>query len=236
MYIAPAMSMNASAQKRSEGREAYPAPSTGPGEESLVRCDWLGGVDIDPSASMIAGRRSFVTVLFTDIVDSTRHALEMGDHQWLALQEDHGRMSAAAVDRFRGQVLRSTGDGMLATFTSAIAGALCAARIVESSPSFGIHLRAGIHAGECEGRGRRMGGLVFHIGARIVDLAGPDQILVSQTIPDLTVGSGLEFQPYGRHVLKGLRQEWTVYELRSREADLRKQDQTPGGSGGSLPA
>lgn len=217
--------MSASAEKPVGGREEPGSPvdvdprpdETGPRAED----ERLDGSDVPPRASLVAARRSFVTVLFTDIVDSTRRAAEMGDHRWLELQAAHEAMATQALERFHGRVLRTTGDGLVATFGNAVSGVLCAARMVERSRQYGIALRAGLHAGECERHGRSMGGLVFHIGARIVELAGAEEILVSQTIPDLVVGSGLKFEPHGRHVLKGLDGKWTVYELRSREADVR---------------
>lgn len=213
--------MSASTGKPIGGRQwgRVPAPATD--RSTIVRCDWLNGVEVDPRASLVAARRSFVSVLFTDIVDSTRHALEMGDHRWLELLEAYEAMVTRAVERFRGYVVRTTGDGTVATFVSAVSAALCAARIAEHSESFGIEVRVGLHAGECERRGRTLGGLVFHIGARVAGLAGAGQILASRTIVDLLVGSGLEFEPFGRHVLKGLAGEWSVFELRSREADIR---------------
>jgi len=220
--------MNVSADKPMGGR--------GPGEttrlrDAAARTDApSGGADQTEGEgggatrhpSVMAAERSFVTVLFTDIVDSTSRALELGDHQWLDLMAAHEAMSRAAVDRFGGRIVRMTGDGMLATFTHVMGGVLCAASIVEQSAEFGIQVRAGLHAGECERRGSRDGGLVFHIGARIAALAGAEEILVSQTVWDLVLGSGLEFEAHGRHALKGLDGKWTVYALRSREADVAR--------------
>jgi class 3 adenylate cyclase len=168
-------------------------------------------------ASVRAARRAFVTVLFTDVVDSTRRAAEMGDRRWLDLQGAHEAMSVAAVRRFRGRVLRTMGDGLLATFGTPLAAALCAARVSEASSRFGIDIRAGLHAGECERRGRRLGGLVFHVGARIAALAGPGQVLMSRTTVALLDGADLECRPYGHRELKGLAGRWDVWELRSRE-------------------
>lgn len=171
----------------------------------------------DARASVRAARRTFVTVLFTDVVDSTRRAAEMGDRRWLDLQAAHEEMSVAAVRRFRGRVLRTMGDGLLATFGTPLAAAFCAARVSEASSRFGIEIRAGLHAGECERRGGRLGGLVFHVGARIAALAGPGQVLLSQTTVALLDGADLECRPYGRRELKGLAGRWDVWELHSRE-------------------
>jgi class 3 adenylate cyclase len=167
-----------------------------------------------------AASRSFVTVLFTDLVDSTRRAAELGDHRWLALQGAHEAMTVRAIRRFRGRVLQPLGDGMLATFPSAMAGTLCAARIVEASRELGLEVRAGLHAGECERRERRMGGLVFHVGARIVGLAGPGEVLMSQTVSALLLGSGLACRPRGCHELKGLAGAWEIWRLEPRPRDL----------------
>jgi len=172
-----------------------------------------GAVDHDARASIRASRRRFVTVLFTDIVDSTRTAAAMGDRRWLDLLSAHEAMAAEAVRRFRGRVIRATGDGMLATFGTATAGALCAARIRDASGGFEVEIRAGLHAGECERSPGSVGGLVFHIGSRVASLAGPSQILMSQTVTTLLVGAGVASRPYGRCALKGLSGEWELSEL-----------------------
>jgi class 3 adenylate cyclase len=171
-------------------------------------------------ASVRAAQRRFVTVLFTDMVDSTSRVSDLGDQAWLELQESHEAMATQAVRRFRGRVVQMLGDGMLATFSSAAAGVMCAARIVETSHSLGIGLRAGVHAGECEQRGRRLSGVVFHVGARIAGLAGANQVLASQTVTDLVTGAGLDFAAHGRHSLKGLPGDWPLWELRPRECHL----------------
>jgi len=173
--------------------------------------------DDDARASIRATRRTFATLLFVDIVDSTAHATCLGDHQWLELQAAHDDKAREAVRRFRGRVLGTVGDGLIARMPTATAGALCAARIMASTASLGLDVRIGLHAGECEQRSRQLGGLVFHVGARIAGLAAPGQILLSQTVADLTLGSGLALAPIGSHVLKGLAEPWNLYELLSRE-------------------
>jgi len=215
-------------EQKSDGHESTPATRKRSARTSSVTRlipvpneSGLAGGEETARASVRAARRSFVTVLFTDIVGSTQRAVDLGDHQWLDLQAAYQAMATEAVGRFRGRVQRTMGDGMLATFSSAIAAAMCAARISEASASFGLQVRAGLHAGECERRGRSLGGLVFNIGARIADLADGNEVLVSQTVKDLVIGSDLEFETHGWQELDGLPGGWEVYELTSREGRAR---------------
>jgi class 3 adenylate cyclase len=154
--------------------------------------------------------RVLATVLFTDIVDSTRTAAELGDHRWLEVLEDHAQATRAAIERFGGREIKSTGDGFLATFDGPARGIRCAQAAAEAVHPLGIRIRAGLHTGECEVIGTDIGGIAVHIAARVSALAGPDEILVSRTVRDLVAGSGIGFEHRGRHELQGVPDEWDI--------------------------
>jgi class 3 adenylate cyclase len=154
--------------------------------------------------------RILATVLFTDIVDSTRVASELGDRAWRSLLEQHYGVVRVALERWRGREVKLIGDGFLATFDGPARGVRCAREIVESSRSLGIRVRAGLHTGECEAIGDDIGGIAVHIAARVSGLAGPDEVLTSRTVRDLVAGSGIEFETRGRHLLKGVPDEWDI--------------------------
>jgi class 3 adenylate cyclase len=155
--------------------------------------------------------RVLATVLFTDIVDSTRTASELGDRAWREVLERYQRSVSAELDRFGGREVKSTGDGHLATFDGPARAIRAARAIVDSVAPLGIRLRAGMHTGECEVMGDDIGGMAVHIAARVSSLADADEVLVSRTVKDLVVGSGLEFSDRGSHTLKGVPDEWQVY-------------------------
>jgi class 3 adenylate cyclase len=169
-----------------------------------------------PSPSV--ARRFLTTVLFVDVVDSTRRAVELGDSEWLALQDTHEAMVRRELRRFAGRCMSALGDGLVATFASAAAGVRCAASISEASRSLGIQVRAGVHSGECERRGSRLGGIVFHVGARIMTAAAAGEVLVSRTVTDLVSGAGFQFDCRGVHQLKGLPGEWPLYAFAGRRS------------------
>jgi class 3 adenylate cyclase len=148
--------------------------------------------------------RVLATVLFTDVVSSTQRATELGDSRWHDLLDAHDRMAADEVSRFRGRVIKNTGDGILATFDGPARAIRCAASIGEAVRALGIDIRAGLHAGEVELRGDDIGGIAVHTAARVMGEAGPGEILVSGTVKDLVVGSGIEFVDRGDHELRGL--------------------------------
>ena len=154
--------------------------------------------------------RVLATVLFTDIVDSTRTAAELGDSRWREVLERHQRAVRHALDRFDGREVKSTGDGFLVTFDGPARGIRCARDILQSSESLGIRLRAGIHTGECEVMGDDIGGIAVHIAARVSALAGPGEVLVSRTVKDLVAGSGIQFVDRGHHTLKGIPDTWQL--------------------------
>ena len=163
----------------------------------------------------VADDRVLATVLFTDIVDSTRRAAEIGDRDWHALLDAHDAVVRAQLGRFRGREVSTSGDGFLATFDGPQRAIRCAMAIRDAVQSLGIQVRAGLHTGECEVRGDDIGGIAVHIGARVSALAGPNEVLVSSTLRDLVIGSGLEFEDRGDHTLKGVPGEWRLSAVAS---------------------
>jgi class 3 adenylate cyclase len=157
--------------------------------------------------------RVLATILFTDIVDSTRRAADLGDRRWRELLDEHDAAVAAAVRRFDGVLVKSTGDGALATFASP-GRAIAAARAIDATVAgMGLEIRAGLHTGECEKRGDDIGGIAVHIASRVAALAGPRQVLVSRTVTDLVVGADMTFADAGRHELKGVPGAWHLYSV-----------------------
>ncbi|HEX7426583.1 MAG TPA: adenylate/guanylate cyclase domain-containing protein [Mycobacterium sp.] len=155
--------------------------------------------------------RVLATVLFTDIVDSTRRATELGDQRWRELLERHNEMTRAEVDSFQGRLVKDTGDGVLATFDGPTRAVLCATAIAERIPQIGLDVRSGLHTGECVRRGDDIGGIAVHIAARIAAKANAGEVLVSNTVKDLVYGSGITFKDYGAHPLKGVPGEWQLF-------------------------
>jgi class 3 adenylate cyclase len=155
--------------------------------------------------------RVLATVLFTDIVDSTRRAAELGDRSWRELLGRHDGITREEIGRFQGREIKHTGDGFLATFDGPTRAVRCATTLAERMPEIGIEIRSGLHTGECELRGDDIGGIAVHIGARIAALANGHEVLVSSTVKDLVNGSGITFADRGRHVLKGIPAEWQLY-------------------------
>jgi class 3 adenylate cyclase len=164
----------------------------------------------------VADDRVLATVLFTDIVDSTRRAAEMGDRDWHALLDAHDAVVRSQLARFRGREVTTSGDGFLAMFDGPQRAIRCAMAIRDAVHALGIEVRAGLHTGECEVRGDDIGGIGVHIGARVSALAGPNEVLVSSTLRDLVIGSGLEFEDRGAHELKGVPGEWRLFAVASR--------------------
>jgi class 3 adenylate cyclase len=163
----------------------------------------------------VADDRVLATVLFTDIVDSTRQAAEMGDRDWHALLDAHDAVVRSQLARFRGREVNTSGDGFLAMFDGPQRAIRCAMSIRDAVQALGIEVRAGLHTGECEVRGDDIGGIGVHIGARVSALAGPNDVLVSSTLRDLVIGSGLEFEDRGAHELKGVPGEWHLFAVAS---------------------
>jgi class 3 adenylate cyclase len=193
-----------------------------PGEDHLP---WYGdgGVALaDEVEEFLTGvrreresERVLATVLFTDIVDSTRHAADLGDRRWQDLLGAFGDTGNREVERHRGRVVDTAGDGMLVTFDGPARGIRCARALQAAARTYGLDVRAGLHTGECEMRDGEIGGLAVHIGARVAAKAGGGEVLVSSTVTDLVVGSGIRFEDRGLHQLKGVPGEWRLFAVAS---------------------
>ena len=157
--------------------------------------------------------RMLATVLFTDIVDSTAQAATMGDRAWRDVREAHDRAIRGQLARFRGREIKTMGDGFLAAFDGPGRAVQAATAMVEAVKPLGVEIRAGLHTGEIELDGDDIAGLAVAIGARVGAKAGASEVLVSQTVKDLVVGSGLKFQDAGEHELKGVPDRWRLYRV-----------------------
>ena len=155
--------------------------------------------------------RRLATVLFTDIVGSTDRAAAVGDRRWRDVVEMHDGIVRKALARHRGQEIKTMGDGFLASFDGPARAIRCAQEAVREADRIGVQVRAGVHTGECDVVGSDLAGLAVNIGARVGALAGAGEVLVSQTVKDLVVGSGIEFEDRGTHTLKGVPGEWRLY-------------------------
>ncbi len=167
--------------------------------------EFLTGVRSPPESD-----RVLATVLFTDIVGSTQRVAELGDREWTDLLERHHRVVRRHLQRFRGRDVDTAGDGFLATFDGPARAIKCAVAIGEEIRELGMEIRAGLHTGEVELVGSDVRGIAVHIGARVAALAGPGEVLVSNTVRDLVAGSGIDFEDRGSHTLKGVPGEWEV--------------------------
>jgi class 3 adenylate cyclase/pimeloyl-ACP methyl ester carboxylesterase len=170
--------------------------------------EFLTGTHADRSPE-----RLLATVLLTDIVDSTALAAKVGDSRWRQLLDQHDRIAEEVVHRHQGRVVKQTGDGILATFDGPARGVQCARELRDTLAACGIGIRAGLHTGEIEVRGDDVSGIAVHIASRVASVAGPGEVLVSRTVPDLVFGSGLSFEPRGPHDLKGVPGAWDLYAL-----------------------
>jgi class 3 adenylate cyclase len=175
---------------------------------------------IDELEEFLTGRRRprepdrvLATVVFTDIVGSTERAAALGDRAWHELLERHNALVRKELDRWRGREVKNTGDGFLATFDGPARAVRCADAIVQGAGELGLRVRAGLHAGECELLNGDVGGIAVHIGSRVGALAAADEVLVSGTVKDLVVGSGLTFADRGAHELRGVPGEWRLHSL-----------------------
>jgi pimeloyl-ACP methyl ester carboxylesterase/class 3 adenylate cyclase len=157
--------------------------------------------------------RALATVLFTDIVGSTRHTATVGDRRWRETLDEHDRAIEQLVVRFQGVLIKTTGDGVLATFDGPGRAVRCAIAIRDAVRPLGLEVRAGLHIGEVERRGDDITGMAVVIGRRVCDLAGPGEIVVSRTVTDLVVGSGLTFADRGSQALKGVPGEWQLFTV-----------------------
>jgi class 3 adenylate cyclase len=182
------------------------------GEEPWVTVEWTSAriVAIGPEGP---GERVLATVLFTDIVDSTATLQRIGDRAWQDLLRRHNARLRDDLNTFRGREVKTTGDGFLAVFDSATRAARCAAAMTRSAHDLGLAIRVGIHSGEVEFVGSDVRGVAVHAAARVMSLAGPDEVLVTSTTRDLLDGSDLVLEDAGTHELKGLSGTRQVFRL-----------------------
>ena len=181
---------------------------------------WVGDQDavLDEIEEFLTGVRPhagvdrvLATVLFTDIVNSTTLAAELGDRRWRDVLQSYYAVARREVARARGREIDTAGDGLFASFDGPARAIRCATAIVRAVRPLGISVRAGLHTGECEAINEKVGGIAVHIGARVAAIAGPGEVLVSHTVRDLVAGSGIRFEDRGTHVLKGVPGSWPVF-------------------------
>ena len=190
-----------------------------PGEDHTP---WVGDTDalLDEIEEFLTGIRHgpepdriLATVLFTDIVGSTKRAVELGDRDWRELLAQHHAIVRRQLARFRGHEVNIAGDGFLATFDGPGRAIRCAVSICREVRSLGIDVRAGLHSGECQVEDSKVEGIAVHIGSRVAATAKPGEVLVSSTVKDLVVGSGIAFEDRGMHALKGVPGEWHLFAV-----------------------
>ena len=183
---------------------------------------WLSDADVilDEIEEFLTGARHspeadrvLATVLFTDIVDATESAAKLGDRRWHDLLDSHHALVRRELARFRGREIDTAGDGFFATFDGPARAVRCACAISDTVRSLGIEIRAGLHTGECEVMGDKVGGIAVHIGARIAAYANSGEVLVSNTVKDLVAGSGLSFRDQGTQSLKGVPGDWRLFAV-----------------------
>jgi class 3 adenylate cyclase len=196
-----------------------------------ARCAWLPGADalpyvgdmdamMDVIQEFLTGAqptqdfdRSLATVVFTDIVGSTRQAEELGDRRWRYLLDEHHARIRRLLERFRGVEVDTAGDGFFATFDGPARAIRCACAARDAVREIGVEIRAGLHTGEVEHRGIAATGLAVHVGARVASLAQASEVLVTSTVQMLVLGSGIGFADRGLHQLKGVPDEWQLYAV-----------------------
>jgi class 3 adenylate cyclase/dihydrofolate reductase len=161
--------------------------------------------------------RTLATVLFADIVDSTGRAAIMGDRAWKKLLEQHHRNVRGVVERWHGQNVEFTGDGVMAIFDAPTRALRCAFELVEAARDLDVEIRAGIHTGEIERRETGVGGIAVHIAARLLGSADSSQVVVTKTVRDLVTGTDLAFNPLGATSLRGVPGEWELFEARTSD-------------------
>jgi pimeloyl-ACP methyl ester carboxylesterase len=190
-----------------------------PGRDHLP---WVGNGDavLDEIEDFLTGMRRgpdpdriLATVMFTDIVESTRKAAELGDHRWRDVLTAFQALARDHVMRFRGREIDTAGDGLLAAFDGPARAVRAATAVSADVRRIGLEVRAGLHTGECEIMGAKLGGVAVHIGARIAALAKGGEVLVSSTVRDLVAGSGLKFADRGQHALKGVPGDWHIFAV-----------------------
>lgn len=181
---------------------------------------WCGDVDslLGEVREFLTGERAeaepdrvLTTILFCDIVDSTARLAQLGDHGWKLLLENFYALADDKLRHFRGRKLDSAGDGLFAAFDGPARAVRCGAALVKAVQALGVQLRVGVHTGECEVFGDKYSGLAVHVCARVASVAGPGQVVVSSTVKNLVVGSGIAFDDRGLHSLKGVPDRWQLF-------------------------
>lgn len=194
-----------------------------PGVDHLV---WTGDGDdiVGEIEQFMTGERRepdrdrvLATVLFTDIVGSTGLAVQLGDRRWRDLLDRHDTVAREAVERFRGRVIKTTGDGLLATFDGPARGIRSGCAIRDGLKRLGVEVRAGLHTGEIEVRGEDVGGIAVHVAQRVAAVSGPGEVVVTSTVKDLVAGAGIVFADRGHHSLKGIAESWRLFAVDGQE-------------------
>jgi class 3 adenylate cyclase len=180
----------------------------------------VGSMVIDEIEEFLTGTRitadhgrMLTTLMFTDVVGSTGRVVEIGDRAWRVLLDRHDDAVRHQLTRFSGQQEKLTGDGVLATFDGPARAIRCGTAIRDAARQIGIDVRVGIHTGEVERRGTELAGIAVHLASRVCDIAPPGEVLVSRTVVDLVAGSGITFDDYGEHKLKGMPAEWRLFAV-----------------------
>jgi class 3 adenylate cyclase len=217
------------------GREGLPAPFRGrylaehidgarhvavPGDDMLFFAGDTGPI-LDAIEEFLTGRlptpetnRVLSTVIFTDVVESTAHAARLGDYKWRQVLGDHEAIVRQELDRFRGEEIKTTGDGFLATFDGPARAVRCACAIRDALKALGLETRVGVHTGEIEVHGKDIAGIAVHVAQRVQSAAAPGEVLVSETVPRLVFGSEIEFEDRGEHELKGVPGSWRLFAVK----------------------
>lgn len=182
---------------------------------------WVGDVDlvIEEAREFLTGVRAgpepdrvLATVMFTDIVESTERSAELGDTRWHEVLDEHDRISRKHIESQRGRVIKTTGDGTLASFDGPARAIRAAQRIRDSLRESGLAIRCGLHTGEVEVRGSDIAGIAVALAQRVSAIGDAGEVLVSSTVKDLVAGSGIDFEPYGEHELKGIPGSWRLFK------------------------
>jgi uncharacterized protein (TIGR00369 family) len=175
---------------------------------------WERPVQVADEITAESGR-VLTTVLFTDIVGSTRQASGLGDDRWRQVLAEHHAIVREQIRRFRGREVDTAGDGFLIAFDGAARAVQCAMAVRQHLRRIGLEIRSGVHVGECEEIGGQLVGIAVHIGSRVLGIAEPGEVLVSSTVRDLVAGSGIEFDDRGEHTLRGIAGQWHLYAARA---------------------
>ena len=211
-----------------------------PGADGLLLRDGEDDAIFDAIEEFLTGARRWVdpdrvlaTIMFTDIVKSTDRAAALGDRRWKELLDTHHSIVRGRVEDFRGRLVQMMGDGAVATFDGPARAIRCAGEVRRALHGVGIDIRSGLHAGEVEVGGGAIGGMAMHIASRVQSEADPGEVLVSSTVKDLVVGSGIEFSDRGEHDLRGVPGRWRLSRSVTDRADYRSRS-VPAGFSGSL--